>query len=147
MLAKTFSLELLAELGGMGARYKLRPSDDVESQTTVAHWQLTPMARFVTPGKVRFTTGAGFGLHGLVVNSRLAQVGSTLTKDGGGVGFSLLVDAGGQIDVGPLYLEAAAFLNFHGVGPVRDDAEPEGRFFYASPATRGGLRLGLGIPF
>ena len=147
LLARTFSIELLAELGGMGAVYKRRPGDAVDSQTTIAHWQLTPMARFMTPGKVRFATGAGFGLHGLAVHSRLAQVGDTLTKNGGGTGFSLLVDAGVQIDVGPLYLEIAAFLNFHGVGPVRDHDEPEGRFFYASPATRGGLRLGLGIPF
>jgi|GEM_PF-2026830 len=147
MLARTFSLEVLAEFGGMGASYELRPNDDVESQTTIAHWQLTPMARFVTPGKVRFTSGAGIGLHGLVVESRLAEVGSTRTKNGGGTGFSLLLDAGMQIDMGPLYLEAAAFLNVHGVGPVRDDDMPEGRFFYASPATRGGLRLGLGIPF
>ena len=147
MLAKTFSLELLAELGGMGASYKLRPNDAVDTQTTVAHWQLTPMARFVTPGKVRFTSGAGFGLHGLFVDSRLAEVGSTRRKDGAGTGFSFLVDAGLQFDTGPVYLEAAVFLNVHGVGPVRDSEEPEGRLFYASPATRGGLRLGLGIPF
>lgn len=147
MLAKTFSLELLAEIGGNAAKYKLRPSDAVDSQTTVAHWQLTPMARFATPGKIRFTSGAGFGLHGLAVEAKLARPGSTLTKNGTGVGFSFLVDAGMQADAGPVFLEIAAFLNVHGVGPVRDNDEPEGRFFYASPATRGGLRVGLGIPF
>ncbi len=147
MIAKPFSLELLGEFGGMTARYTRVPGDAVESTTNVAHWQLTPMARFVTPGKVRFTAGAGFGLHGLVVSSRLAQQASTLTKEGSGVGFSMLVDAGMQFDLGPVFLEAAAFLNVHGVGPVRDKQLPGDRFFYASPATRGGLRLGLGIPF
>ena len=105
------------------------------------------MARFVGPGKVRFTGGAGFGVHGLAVESRLAQRGSTLTKQGQGVGFSLLLDAGMQADVGPLFLELAAFVNVHGVGAVRDDDPPKARLFYASPATRGGLRVGLGIPF
>ena len=52
-----------------------------------------------------------------------------------------------QADLGPVFLELAAFVNVHGVGAVRDDEAPEGRFFYASPATRGGLRAGLGIPF
>lgn len=147
MLAKSFALELHGELGIMQAKYKRRPSDDVDSETTVGHWQLTPMARFVGPGKVRFTGGAGFGVHGLAVQSRLAQQGSTLTKQGQGVGFSLLLDAGMQVDAGPVFLELAAFVNVHGVGAVRDDDPPEGRFFYASPATRGGLRVGLGIPF
>ena len=147
MIAKAFSLELLGEFGGMTARYTRVPGDAVESSTNVAHWQLTPMARFVTPGKVRFTAGAGFGLHGLAVHSRLAQQATTLTKEGNGVGFSMLVDAGMQFDLGPVFLEAATFLNVHGVGPVRDKQLPGDRFFYASPATRGGLRLGLGIPF
>ncbi len=147
MLAKSFALELYGELGVMQAKYKRRPSDDVDSETNVGHWQLTPMARFVGPGKVRFTGGAGFGIHGLAVQSRLAQKGSTLTKQGQGVGFSLLLDAGMQADIGPVFLELAAFVNVHGVGAVRDDDPPEGRFFYASPATRGGLRVGLGIPF
>ncbi len=146
-LAKPFALEGVIEVGGMAAKYTRRPDDDVESQTTLAHWQLTPMARFVTPGKVRFTCGAGFGVHGLAVESRLAERGSTRTKHGSGVGFSFLVDAGAQFDVGPLYFEGAIFLDVHGVGAVRDDDAPEPRLFYASPATRGGLRLGLGIPF
>ena len=147
LVAKMFALELLAEAGVMQSKYKRRPADDLQSETNVVHWQLTPVARFVTPGKIRFTTGAGFGLHGLGVQSKLAEPGSTLTKKGKGVGFSLLVDAGMQADVGPLFLELALFLNVHGVGPVRDDEAPAGRFFYASPATRGGLRVGLGIPF
>lgn len=146
MVAKTFALEMLGELGGVATEYPLRAGDALDSRTSVAHWQLTPMARFVGAGKVRFTAGAGFGLHGLSVESKLAQQGSTLTKTGSGVGFSFLVDAGMQAEVGPVFLELGAFLNVHGVGPVRDNDEPEGRFFYASPATRGGLRLGLGIP-
>jgi len=147
MLAKTFSLEALAEAGVLASKYRLRPGDQLDSQTRVAHWQLTPMVRFTTPGKVRFTSGAGFGLHGLGIETKIAERGSARTKHGTGVGFSLLVDAGMQIDAGPVFFEAAAFLNFHGVGAVRDEEEPEGRLLYASPATRGGLRLGVGIPF
>ncbi|MBX3209619.1 MAG: tetratricopeptide repeat protein [Labilithrix sp.] len=147
LVAKMFALELLADVGAMQAKYKVRSTDDVESTTNLVHWQLTPVARFITPGSVRFIAGAGFGLHGLGVESKLAQPGTTLTKTGKGVGFSFLVDAGMQADVGPLFLELALFLDVHGVGPVRDDEPPEGRFFYASPATRGGLRAGLGIPF
>jgi hypothetical protein len=147
MLAKTFSLEVLADAGSLQARYKIRPSDQLESETNVAHWQITPMARIYTPGKVRFTAGTGFGVHGLGVETKIAQMGSTLTKKGKGVGFSWLIDAGIQADTGPIFLEAVAFLNVHGTGPVRDDDPPEDRLLYASPATRGGLRLGFGIPF
>jgi hypothetical protein len=146
LFAKTFAIEGLLEVGGMNARYKIHPTDQLESETTIAHWQLTPMLRFVSPGKVRFTAATGFGLHGLGVESKLSQPGSTLTKTGSGAGFSWVADAGMQFDVGPLFLEGALFLNVHGVGPARDDDPPEDRFFYASPAARGGLRLGLGIP-
>lgn len=147
LLAKTFALEALAELGGLKAKYKIRESDQLESETNVAHWQLTPMARFLTPGKVRFTAATGFGVHGLAVESKIAQVGSTLTKKGSGIGFSWVLDAGIQADAGPVFLEGVLFVDVHGTGPVRDDDPPEARFLYASPATRGGLRLGLGIPF
>jgi hypothetical protein len=147
LFTKMFAVELLAELGGMAAKYKVRPNDSVESSTKVVHWQLTPTLRFMTPDKVRFTAATGFGVHGLGVESKLARPGSTLTKKGQGVGFSWLIEAGMQADMGPLFLELAIFLDVHGVGSVRDDDAPEGRLFYASPSTRGGLRVGLGIPF
>jgi hypothetical protein len=146
MVTRTFAVEGLFEFGAVAAKYQLRPDDDVDTRTSVGHWQLTPMLRFMTPGKIRFTAATGFGVHGLVVESKVAQRGNTLTKNGSGVGFSWLTDAGMQFGVGPLFLEVALFLNVHGVGAVRDDDPPEARFFYASPATRGGLRVGLVIP-
>jgi hypothetical protein len=147
LVGKRFALEASFDVGAMQAKYKLRPNDVLESKTSVVHWQLTPMARFVTPGKVRFTTATGFGVHGLAVESKLARPGSTATKKGQGIGFSWLIDAGVQTNIGSVFLEFALFLDVHGVGPVRDDEAPEGRFLYASPATRAGLRFGLGIPF
>jgi hypothetical protein len=147
LLTKMFAIEALVEAGGLKAKYEIRPSDPRESETNVAHFQLTPMARFLTPGKVRFTAATGFGLHALGVETKIAEQGSTRTKKGSGLGFSWLIDMGVQADAGPLFLEAALFLNVHGTGPVRDDDPPEDRLLYASPATRGGLRVGLGIPF
>ncbi len=147
LVTKMLAVEGLLEVGAMGAKYRIKESDVLESHTTVVHWQLTPMLRFVTPGKVRFTAATGFGLHGLGVESKLAQPPITVTKKGSGVGFSWVLDSGIQIETGPVFFELALFLNVHGTGPVRDDAPPEDRFFYASPATRGGLRAGLGIPF
>jgi hypothetical protein len=145
--AKTFSIEALADVGKLTDKYRIRATDPGESQTSVSHWQLTPMLRFATPGKYRFTVGSGFGLSGVSVDSTLSHSGPSVSKKGSGVGFSWLIDAGAQLDLGPVFLEAAVFLDIHSVVSVRDDDPQEGRFLYASPATRAGLRAGLGIPF
>jgi hypothetical protein len=147
MLAKTFALEADASVGALGAKYKINASDALESTTTVAHLELMPMARFVAPGKVRFTAATGVGVERLGVESKIAQPGSTLTKTGGGFGATWAAEAGMQAEVGAVFLEIALFLNVHGVGGVTDDAGTGSRLLYASPATRGGLRLGLGLPF
>lgn len=141
-----FAAELLAEVGGVSARYKLVPSDARDTETRVTHWQLTPVARFTTPGKVRFTAATGFGVHGSSVRSEVVRAGQVQTKRGSGVSASWLLDLGMQFDVGPIFLEAAVFFDVHGVGPTEDD-ETGRRFFHASPSTRGGVRLGLAVPF
>ncbi len=144
-IVKTLALELHGEIGTVNARYRLQPNE-AESVTQVGHWQLTPGLRFVTPGKVRFTAGSGFGVHGTVVDATVVRGGTSVKKKGSGVAASWLLDLGLQFDVGPLFLEGVLFFDVHGVGTARDDTT-EKRFFHASPSTRIGARIGLGIQF
>lgn len=145
-LTKVISGELLAEVGTLTAKYKVKETDALEATTAIAHWQLTPMLRVSTIGRFRFVAGTGFGVHGEAVNAKLVRGPQTVEKKGSGVGLSWLIDAGAQIDAGPIFLEGALFFDVHGVGAVRD-RETDERFLQASPATRIGFRLGLGIPF
>lgn len=145
-LSKVIAAELHAEVGVLTAKYKVKDTDALDTQTTVGHWQLTPVIRFSTPGKLRFTAGTGFGVHGGSVEAKLIRGPQTVDKKGSGVGLSWLVDLGAQVDAGPVFLEGALFFDVHGVGAVRD-RETDERFLQASPAARMGLRLGLGIPF
>ncbi|MBX3230690.1 MAG: PEGA domain-containing protein [Labilithrix sp.] len=143
LLNKVIALEAFVAVGQDATTYKL-PSANEERTTQLTHWQLTPSIRFQTPGKSRFTAATGFGVHGLTVESTAPN---GVTRKGSGVAASWLIDAGGQFDLGPLFLEACLFFDVHGVGSVADDAAPDSRFLLASPAVRGGLRVGLGIPF
>jgi hypothetical protein len=137
------AVELGTQLGLLGAKYHLHPADTVDTDTTVFHWQLAPSLRFMTAGKVRLTGAFGLGIHGLA----LSQKAPTVTTKGSGVAFAGLFDLGAQFDIGPVFLETVLFLDVHGVGPVKGDDPPEARLLLDSPAARGGLRLGLGIPF
>lgn len=141
------SVELDAEIGTMNAKYSL--PGEAESTTTVRHWQLVPSFRLTLPrdAKVRFISALGLGVRHSGVEGRIVQKGQTLTKNGDSLGMSWLVDAGIQIDLGPVFLEGAVFLDIHTIQGVRDDNAPNDRFLYASPATRGGLRVGLGFSF
>jgi len=144
--AKSLSAEVFAELGAVDARYRARPSDVSDSRTRVVHFELAPMLRLTLPHdtKVRFTAATGFGLQGRGVRTELARSGTTETKEGRGAGWTWLLDAGVQIEIAPVFLEAALFVDVHGLQSVRDDTDGA-RFLYASPATRGGLRVGVGF--
>lgn len=148
-VTRIFALELYGDVGRLEDDYTIT-SATAESSTTVVHWQITPMVRFATVGKVRFTAATGFGAHGLVVdadiNTGAAAAAKSFTRKGSGVAGSWLLDLGLQIDVGSLFLEAVAFFDMHGVGTTRDSDTNE-RMFLSSPGTRTGLRVGLGIPF
>lgn len=146
---KTLSLEGIAELGSVNTSYRLRPTDATDSRTRIVHWQLAPMLRLTLPRekKVRFTAATGLGLQGRSVETTLAGSGATATKEGRGVGWTWLFDAGAQFELTPVFLEAALFFDVHSVKSVRDDAASAARFLYSSPATRVGLRVGVGIPF
>lgn len=149
-VSKRFAAELLAEIGVMGRDdYKTEaqnPNVDLDASVRITTWQVTPMLRFATPGKVRFTTGLGLGVHGVRVDAKLPRLSQTDEVSGSGVAFSGLWDIGGVIDTGPVFLEGLFFLDVHGVGPVRGEF-PHDRLLLSSPALRYGLRLGLGIPF
>jgi hypothetical protein len=51
-----------------------------------------------------------------------------------------------QIDIGSVFLEIVGVFDTYGVGTTRDDSTND-RFFLASPSTRGGVRVGLGLQF
>lgn len=154
---KNLALEAFAELGG--AVTSLDPpagSNSPKIQSTVVHWMIAPMIRFQTAGKVRFITGLGVGVHGMSFKNEpqaitLTTNGTTATPagatiEGKGVAFAWLLDAGVQFDLGPLFMEVAAYANFHGVGNVEEDLSGR-RAFLASPGYRIGPRIALGIPF
>jgi hypothetical protein len=131
-LAKTLVLDLHAEIGQSAKKYDSR-------ETTVLHVEAVPMLRFVAPGSVRFTAATGFGGHLLSVKSPNAR--------GSGLNGSWRLEGGLQIDVRPVFFEGALFLDVHGVGSVKADTPLEDRLLYASPAARGGIRLGVGATF
>lgn len=147
LASRIIGVELLAEIGDMTAKYHTNVGGGGDSSTSVVHWQITPMVRLQTPGKVRFTAGTGIGLHGLSVSSKLGRGTTTADESGDGISASWLLDSGVQIDVGPLYLEGVLFVDVHGTGTVTSDDPGNPRLLYASPGSREGLRIGLGIPF
>jgi hypothetical protein len=149
-LGRNVALELQSDFGGTGGTYHLRDTDTVDTKLRIFHWQLTPGIRLSSTGPVRFTTGMGFGIHGLsatLTEPTSPDPNSVVTRKANGTAFSWFFDLGLQFDAGPVFFETLLFLDTHGVGPVRDEAPPYDRFLFSSPATRGGLRLGLGVPF
>lgn len=147
--SKWISGELLGEVGALQAKYKVNPSDARETETNMTIARLMPVVRLTTPGKVRFVAGAGFGLALASIDAKVVRGPGTENAKAAGVGMSWLIDGGMQFDVGPLFLEGVLFVDIHGTGGVRGDTatRDDARFLQASPAVRGGLRIGLGIPF
>jgi hypothetical protein len=106
-------------------------------EATALHLEAVPMLRFVAPGSVRFTAATGFGGHWLSVRSPVAR--------GSGWRGSWRLEGGVQIDAGRVFLDGALFFDVHGVGGAQGDNGE--RLLYASPAVRGGIRLGVGATF
>lgn len=146
---KTLALEGIAEAASVDASYRLRPTDATDSRTRIVSWQLAPMLRLTLPRerKVRFTAATGLGLQGRFVETTFAGSDAPLMKKGSGVGWTWLFDAGAQFELAPVFLETALFFDVHSVKSVRDDDASAARLLYSSPATRIGLRFGVGIPF
>lgn len=145
-IAKPLTAELRAELGSVTARYATEPNVPRETRTSVSHLALTPMVRVATSGPVRFTAATGVGLYSTTVTAEVARQASTDKRRGTGLAASWLVEAGGQMDAGPVAFEALVFGELHGVSNARDDVASE-RMLLASPAVLFGARLGLVIPF
>jgi hypothetical protein len=138
---KLFALEAFVEAGA--------GSSKVTAETdSTTHVQLLPMLRFQTPGKVRFTAGAGIGLHWLSVERKPTATTTTpvSSSKASGIAAVFLLDSGVQFDVGPLFLEAVLYLSTYGVGSANVDGTDR-RGLLDSPAVQAGLRVGLGIPF
>ncbi|MDB5217438.1 MAG: hypothetical protein JWO86_5365 [Myxococcaceae bacterium] len=148
-LSRGFGLELLSSVGQTGSTYAIS-SAAAQSSTTVTHFELVPALRFVTNGAVRFTVGTGVGLHDTIVSADIHTAtglnGAQSTHKSYGLSATWLVDLGMQIDIGPTFLEIVGVFDTYGVGTARDD-RTNARFFLASPSTRGGLRVGLGLQF
>lgn len=159
-MGKYFAIELIGEGGSQSSKYRssatgVAGATEVDERAlSVTHWMIMPALRFTTEGSVHFTIGSGLGVSGRSVECVLPRIGSgttpqtqAVTITGKGVGVGWLLDAGIQFDLGAsLFLEVVGFLDMHGIGPVRDDVKDE-RMFFASPATRLGVRTGLGIQF
>jgi hypothetical protein len=144
--SKWIAGELLAEVGVMQSKHRADPGDARDTEVNMTISRFMPVVRMTTPGKVRFVAGTGFGLALAQVDAKVVNGPDTDTKKGNGVGLSWLLDGGMQFDAGPLFLEGVLFLDVHGTGAVKDDKQ-DTRYLQASPAVRGGLRIGLGIPF
>lgn len=144
--SKWIATEVSFEAGALTSKYKIAPADVRDTETNVTMTRLLPVLRFTTPGRVRFTGGAGFGLANTQVEAKIPTGASTATQKGSGLGMSWLLDAGMQFDAGPVFMEGVLFADVHGTGAVKDD-DDDRRYLQASPAVRAGLRLGLGIPF
>lgn len=152
LYSKYMALEALLEFGAAGAN--LKPGGGTEVKSVISHFVLMPVLRFQTPGRVRFTTATGLGIQAITLKNEVsgtaAGTGTSSTAatslKAEGVSYAWLLDAGIQFDIGVLWLEAAALLDVHGVGTMKEDVT-ERRAFLASPAIRAGLRVGFGIPF
>ena len=148
-VSRGFGFELLGSVGQTGSTYAITNAAG-QSSTTVTHWEVVPALRFATSGPVRFTAGTGVGVHGTIVSADIKTAsgltGTETTHKGSGISATWLVDLGMQIDIGPVFLEIAGVFDTYGVGTARDDKTND-RFFLASPSTRGGLRVGLGLQF
>ena len=148
-VSRGFGFEVNGGGGQTGATYAITNAA-AQSSTTVTHWEIVPALRFTTNGPVRFTLGTGVGVHGTFVSADIhtaaGLTGMQSTHKASGLSATWLVDLGMQIDIGPVFLEVAGIFDTYGVGTVRDDTTHD-RFFLASPSTRGGLRVGLGLQF
>ena len=147
-VSKFFAVEGHLELGQMTAKYRIKSADPIDTSTKIMHWAAMPVLRFSSPGKVRFTIAGGFGAHGTGVKADVYQSSgqTTVTRSGSGVSLGWMVDAGAQLELGPVFIEPLVFFELHGLAAVKEDASGD-RMLQASPGARAGVRLGIGVPF
>ncbi len=146
-LGRHVALGGVAELGGLSSGpYASATSPTTRDTVNLTRFAVGPELRVHTAGKLRAYAGLSFGLVGQGISATLGSAsGSTARtlKGSGGAGFAAL-EAGGQYEMGRVFLEASLFANLHGVAAV--DAN-QNRFFADSPVVGGGLRASVGYTF
>ncbi len=141
------ALGLVAELGAMATKEYQSTDTLSQNNITVTNWVLAPELRLMSSGKIRGFGGLALGLAGQGVSAKLPQTsafGGQRTEHGSGVAGIGLLEGGGQLELGRAFVEAALFLDVHGVGTVDTSGD---RYFADSPVARAGLRLLVGYTF
>jgi hypothetical protein len=150
-LGAHLAVGLVGELGAMTTS-SYASSAASNDTVTVTQWVLAPEIRLMSSGKLRGFGGLALGLAGQGVAAKLPIDPSTTvggssgqrTETGSGVAGIAMVEGGGQLEIGRAFVEAAIFVDAHGVGAT--DASGN-RYFADSPVARAGLRLLVGYTF
>lgn len=146
LVGKHLALGVVGELGGMGsAAYdNLSPQPDSAGKrdsVAITQWVLAPEVRLLSSGmNVRAFGGFALGLAGQVVN---ADHGGRKETGASASGIALL-EGGGQLDLGRLFVEAALFADVHGTSTTNTS---NNRYFSDSSTVRAGLRVLVGYRF
>jgi PEGA domain len=147
-LGAHLAVGLVGEIGAMATSTYASASANGLSKdnVTVIQWVLAPEIRLMSSGKLRGFGGLALGVEGTGVSAKLPQGATTLqrTETGSGVGGIVMLEGGGQFELGRAFVEAALFVDGHGVGATNANGD---RYFADSPVARAGLRLLVGYTF
>jgi hypothetical protein len=146
-LGKFITAEVFLELGVSRPKaYDVTtvqpPAPNATGRATVdsSYLALVPEVRFHSVGPIRFVGGLGAGIEFENVTAHLPS-GERKAK---GAALRAVGEVGAQFQLGPaVFLETTFFGDLYGVDSVKDD--DKNRFYLNSPATRGGLRIGVGF--
>ena len=142
--------EILGEAGSLSPTSYPSPNlTSTNAKMTITNYALAPGLRVHSSGSLRALAGVAVGLEGQATSAELGYINSagtgTKTVSGSALAGMFLFEAGGQIDLGRVFLEAVAFVDVHGVGSAEDASSA--RLFLDSPSVRGGGRVLLGYAF
>lgn len=144
---------IFGEVGQLSPASYASPNGLSQAKVTITNWVLAPELRIHTRGPVRALFGVGAGLEGQSVSADLGtKDGSVSTVTGSAAAAMVLMEVGGQLDLGRAFGEVTAFADVHGVGGATGVSYAGGtpveeRLFLDSPAVRGGARLLFGFTF
>jgi hypothetical protein len=145
------SAGLACEVAGLSSGpYDSASDKTVRPTADLVQWLVVPELRVHGTAKLRPFGGLGLGVEGTSVKGTVSSKatgglgGGTASVSGSGASLAVLLEGGGQLDLGPFYLELALFLDVHGVGNVSSGAA---RLFSESPVARSGARAMVGYSF
>lgn len=151
-LGRRLPIDFLAveAYGEVGTAYaSFTASQGGEARARVDRWMIAPVLRASTRGRLRVFGGVGVGFAGRAVGVTTPGLvdprSGSETREASGIDATMLVDGGAAYGFGRVSVELAALGELHGVGSVKDGAGE--RYLLASPAIRGGGRLGLAVAF